>query len=125
MSLAKELILSENKKGNASGHRDALQAIEIAYGQGHVFQYDIGDYSTNEWENGRGKGTDSDKYTRKDREYSTRDALTDDEVLKRAAEDVKIDNLTEAEKDALDIFKKRLREASGPPFYLSQFYRNL
>ena len=40
--------------------------------------------------------------------YSTRDTLTDDEVLKRAAEGVKIDNLTEAEKDALDIFKKRL-----------------
>ena len=40
--------------------------------------------------------------------YSDRDPLTDQEVLKRASEGLEIDDLTDAEREALNLFKKRM-----------------
>lgn len=45
--------------------------------------------------------------------YSERDPLTDQEVLKRAAEGLAIDDLTDAERDALKLFKKRMNRLEG------------
>ena len=51
----------------------------------------------------------SREYLGEDVVYQQRtDTLTDREVLSVAASEVKVDELTDAEKDALDIFKKRL-----------------
>ena len=105
---AKELII--DARGNPARHREALRNVADLYGEGFAFEYDRAVYAEDAWENGGGerknRGT-GDSGTSEQYQQRT-DTLTDREVLALAASQVKVSDLTSAEKDALDIFQKRL-----------------
>ena len=115
MAIAKERLI--NAKGNASGNREALQIIEVVFGEGYVEQYDFKNSRAYERQNGRRKGTNSGKYTPEtsiiewhfdEQEQQRTTTLTDREVLAMAADALQATELTDAERDALQIFKNRL-----------------
>lgn len=105
---AKELII--DARGNPARHREALRDVADIFGEGFAVEYDRAVYEADAWENGRREGENrgaSDSGTGEQYQQRT-DTLTDREVLAMAASQVKVDDLTAAEKDALDIFQKRL-----------------
>ena len=105
---AKELII--DARGNPARHREALRNVEDLYGEGFAIEYDRAVYAADAWENRRGEGKNrgtSDSGIGEQEQQRT-NTLTDREVLALAASQVKVDDLTTAEKDALDIFQKRL-----------------
>ena len=105
---AKELII--DARGNPARHREALRNVEDLYGEGFAFEYDRAVYAADAWENGRGEGKNrgtSDSGASEQYQQRT-NTLTDREVLALAASEVRVDDLTEAEKSALDIFQQLL-----------------
>ena len=105
---AKELII--NARGNPARHREALRDVADIYGDGFAFEYDRAVYATDAWENGRGEGKNrgTGDSGASEQEQQRTEALSDREVLALAAEQVKVDDLTAAERNALDIFQQRL-----------------
>ena len=107
---AKELII--DARGNPARHREALRDVADIYGDGFAIEYDRTIYEADARENGRGEGN----YRRtsdsgiEEQEQQRTNTLTDREVLALAANLVNVSDLTAAEKDALDIFQKRLRK---------------
>lgn len=105
---AKELII--DARGNPARHGEALRDVADIYGDGFAIEYDRAIYQADARENGRGERADSgagDSAAAEQHQQRT-DTLTDREVLAMATSQVKVDDLTSAEKDALDIFQKRL-----------------
>ena len=103
-SYAKEVII--HARGDEKSVRKAESIIEDVYGKGYVTRYDFRDRSSYEREDGRGEGIDG----RGDFEQNQQrtNTLTDREVLTMAAERLEgTPNLTEGERDALRIFRKR------------------
>ncbi len=70
MSHAKELII--NAEGIESEIRYALETIEIMRGQGYVKRHDFADYTANERQKQRRKGTDSGADTGEDADRISR-----------------------------------------------------
>ena len=106
-AFAKEWLI--DAKGIQSRLQDAWDLIETVYGKGYVEQYDFADRGTYERENERGKGNHSSADPEGEIQHQQRtDTLTNREVLQIAAEDLNTEKWTEAERGALDIFKKRL-----------------
>ena len=107
MVVGEEII---NAQGIQSEERKAIDFIETVYGEGYVTRYTIGDYQADARQDRSGEGKNSgevDSETSKQYQQRTH-ALTDREVLALAASQVKVSDLTDAEKDALDIFRQRL-----------------
>lgn len=80
------------------------------YGDEYVSQHDCEDSPSYGRKNTGGKGTDSGTNNSgiDEQQQQRTDTLTDRRVLELAAEDVRIDDLTQGEVYALDVFKKRL-----------------
>ena len=108
---AKELII--DARGNPPRHREAMRDVADLYGEGFAVEYDRAVYAADARKNGPGEGKNrgtSDSGIGEQNQQRT-DTLTDREVLAMAANQVKADEiLTAAEKDALDIFLKRLNK---------------
>ena len=99
-----------NAEGVPERLQDAWETIRIVHGDGYVIQYNFEDSSSygrkNTGREGTNRGEDN---SGTDEQYQQRtDTLTDRRVLELAAEDVRIDDLTQGEVYALDVFKKRL-----------------
>ena len=106
-SYAKEIII--NARGIEQEIREAKSLIEIVYGEGYVEQYDFSARRANERENGRGKGDYSGTDPEGEIQYQQRtNTLTDREILQLAADNLEATDMSEAERDALQIFKDRL-----------------
>lgn len=111
-SCAKEIII--NARGNEQEVREAKSLIESVYGTGYVEQYDFQARRAYEGENGRGEGTHSSADPKGKVQYQQRtDTLTDRDVLEYAANaletsTLKQDQLTDVERESLQIFKDRL-----------------
>ena len=105
---AKELII--DARGNPSRHREALRNVADLYGEGFAIEYDRTVYAADARETRRGEGKNrgtSDSGIGEQEQQRT-NTLTDREVLALAASQVKVSDMTDVEKDALDIFQKRL-----------------
>lgn len=99
--------MDHKARGIRSEVREVVDLIEAAYGEGILFRHQAEDYRAYERENGRGKGADSgvsDSEVQLQRRTNT---LSNREVLSMAAEEARKGDLTAAEKDALDIFRRR------------------
>ena len=109
ISYAKELII--NARGNPTWHGEAVRTIEILLGEEYVEQYDFAARGTDEGENRGGKGANSRADFEGEIQYQRRtNTLTDRDALYMAAEKLGEDaaEMSEAERDALQIFKDRL-----------------
>ena len=107
MSYAKERL--KYARGIQSRLQDAWNTIEAVYGEGYISRYDFSDSGAYERKISRGEGTHSGTTSEEDVQYQQRtDTLTDREVLEMASNEVKVSDLTQAEKDALTIFQDRL-----------------
>ena len=120
MAKAKELL--KNEKGNPTGNRKALRTINALYGAGYVEQYDSSVSRTHGGQDGRGKGTNGgtdysgtaiQEWHFDEQEQLRTTALNDREVLAVAADALEETELTDAERDALKIFKSRLSRLEG------------
>lgn len=98
-------------------YADAQQILENVYGEEHTRIYSIRDFQTDAWENGGTEGGSRQESNQRYGKWGSSltqkqdrtNTLTDREILSMAAEDTsKLDNLTDAESDALQIFRKRL-----------------
>ena len=119
-SYAKEILI--NARGIEQEVREAKSLIETVYGKGYVEQYDFSDRGTYERENGRGEGNHSGTDPEGEIQYQQRtNTLTDREILQFAADKLEAEDdalkasdkpkatiMTDAERDALQIFKNRL-----------------
>lgn len=105
---AKELII--NARGNPARHREALRNVENVFGDGYISEYYRGAYIANEREKRGGKGENRrGGYTETDEQYQLRnERLSDREVLATAASAVNPADLDETERNALDIYQRKL-----------------
>ncbi len=107
MELAKECLI--NAQGIQSRLQDAWDFIGDVYGPEYTIRYDCEDSPSYERENPGRERSNSGEDIDGEIQYQQRtDTLTDRRVLELAAEDVRIDDLTQGEVYALDVFKKRL-----------------
>ena len=108
---AKELII--NARGNQTGHREAVRFIEDTFGSGYITERNR--YESNVWKDGRRERANSGTHNSRtairewrfddEQEQQRSEGLTDREVLELAANEVKVSDLSQAENDALTIFK--------------------
>lgn len=108
-----------NAQGDQTGNGEALRIIEALFGEGYVEQYDFTNSRAYERKDGRREGTNVGTHNPRtpirewhfdEQEQQRTNTLTDREVLAIAAEKLQEngDEMTEAERDALQIFKDRL-----------------
>lgn len=105
---AKELII--NARGNPARHRESMRALEDYYGEGYALEYSYGEWRSNAGKERRREGTDSERvYPEDSEQYQLRnERLSDREVLETAASAVDPADLDEKERNALDIFQRKL-----------------
>lgn len=112
----KGAIIHELEAGNSAGYRETCELYRDLYEDGIVHEYNSRSYKANAREDGRREGSYGGKTgkTIKKRgdpfeQYQERTSpLTDRDVLELAANEIKVDDLTEGEQSALQIFKNRL-----------------
>lgn len=114
MAIVKEMLI--NAKGNETGNREALRVSDVLFGEGYVEQYDFVDHRTYAGQDGRRKGSNRGQGSEKtvirewrfeDQEQRRTNTLTDREVLAMAADKLAEGKLTDAERDTIEIFRKR------------------
>ena len=117
---AKERL--KNAKGIPNGNREALRVIEDVFGEGYVEQYDSETGRAYAGQDGRREGAnrgagyseaESREWHFDEQEQLRTTALNDREVLAVAADALEETELTDAERDALKIFKSRLSRLEG------------
>ena len=117
---AKERL--KNAKGIPDGNREALRVIEDVFGEGYVEQYDSETGRAYAGQDGRREGAnrgagyseaESREWHFDEQEQLRTTALNDREVLAVAADALEETELTDAERDALKIFKSRLSRLEG------------
>ena len=107
MSEAKELLI--DAQGIYERLQNAWDIIRDVQGEEYISRYDREDSSSYERENPGRERSNSGEDIDGEIQYQQRtDTLTDRRVLELAAEDVRIDDLTQGEVYAFDVFKKRL-----------------
>lgn len=108
MTFAKEELI--DAEGVPERLQEAWETIGAFYGEEYAHRYDFEDSPAYEREKsgrkGNNRGEDISGIDEQQQERT--DTLTDRRVLELAAEDVRIDDLTQGEVYALDVFKKRL-----------------
>ncbi len=107
MSEAKELLI--DAQGIYERLQNAWDIIRDVQGEEYISRYDCEDSPSYERKNPGRERSNSGEDIDGEIQYQQRtDTLTDRRVLELAAEDVRIDDLTQGEVSALDVFKKRL-----------------
>lgn len=107
MSEAKELLI--DAQGIYESLQDAWDIIRDVQGEEYISRYDCEDSPSYEREKPGRERSNSGEDIDGEIQYQQRtDTLTDRRVLELAAEDVRIDDLTQGEVYAFDVFKKRL-----------------
>ncbi len=97
-----------NVIGYSDGNRNSGRAEVLS---GYTVGEELRDAAGRSVSSGRGNNNSVSEVNEEDTQYQNRSsALSDREVLELAASGVSFDNLTEAEKNALEIFDKHLDE---------------
>ena len=116
MAYAKGLIFDEERR--TAGHGEAVELLNRMYGDGFIHEYNVRNYQRNDWQDGRGEGSNrrsagkagSGRRIFKGQYQERTSPLTDRDVLEAAANDVGISDMSDAEQAALQTFKDRLTE---------------
>lgn len=116
MAYAKGLIFDEERR--TAGHGEAVELLNRMYGDGFIHEYNVRNYQRNDWQDGRGEGSNrrsagkagSGRRIFKGQYQERTSPLTDRDVLEAAANDVGISDMSDAEQAALQTFKDRLAE---------------
>ena len=116
MAYAKGLIFDEERR--TAGHGEAVELLNRMYGDGFIHEYNVRNYQRNDWQDGRGEGSNrrsagkagSGRRIFKGQYQERTSPLTDRDVLEAAANDIGISDMSDAEQAALQTFKDRLAE---------------
>lgn len=116
MAYAKGRIFDEERR--TAGHGEAVELLNRMYGDGFIHEYNVRNYQRNDWQDGRGEGSNrrsagkagSGRRIFKGQYQERTSPLTDRDVLEAAANDVGISDMSDAEQAALQTFKDRLAE---------------
>ncbi len=116
MAYAKGLIFDEERR--TAGHGEAVELLNRMYGDGFIHEYNVRNYQRNDWQDGRGEGSNrrsagkagSGRRIFKGQYQERTSPLTDRDVLEAAANDIGISDMSDAEQAALQTFKDRLTE---------------
>ena len=116
MAYAKGLIFDEERR--TAGHGEAVELLNRMYGDGFIHEYNVRNYQRNDWQDGRGEGSNrrsagkagSGRRIFKGQYQERTSPLTDRDVLEAAANDVGISDMSDAEQAALQTFQDRLTE---------------
>ena len=116
MAYVKGRIFDEERR--TAGHGEAVELLNRMYGDGFIHEYNVRNYQRNDWQDGRGEGSNrrsagkagSGRRIFKGQYQERTSPLTDRDVLEAAANDVGISDMSDAEQAALQTFKDRLTE---------------